>query len=132
MKYNTKKIIQKYHRYLVATLGYFLAGVLVPTIWSYFASPFGYLAGFIAAIIAIFPLWYIVHYKGMVKLNCGDIVVDMGLGISTAVFIRDAIDCGWNGVAKSFMTMFLVTIGAILAGFSVHYLQELRRRKNDN
>lgn len=56
----------------------------------------------------------------------------MGLGISTAVFIRDAIDCGWNGVAKSFMTMFLVTIGAILAGFSVHYLQELRRRKNDN
>ena len=114
MKYNTKKIIQKYHRYLVATLGYFLAGVLVPTIWSYFASPFGYLAGFIAAIIAIFPLWYIVHYKGMVKLNCGDIGVDMGLGISTAVFIRDAIDCGWNGVAKSFMTMFLVTIGDLV------------------
>ncbi|WP_438272906.1 Lin0368 family putative glycerol transporter subunit [Streptococcus huangxiaojuni] len=90
-----------------------------------------YLAGFVAAIIAIGPLWYLVHYKGMVQLKTGDIGVDMGFGIATAVFIRDALDYGWTGILKSFPTLLLVVIGAALGGFGAYCVERLLSKKRE-
>lgn len=113
--------------YIRTFLAYCLAGFLVPYLWSY-VSILGIYAGFAAAILIIGPVWYIVHYKGLIYQDSEAATVDMGAGIAIAVFTRDVLS---NGVISSFSylpTIILLSIGAVFAAVVSHYFE--RRQGN--
>lgn len=118
-------------RFLRATLGYFLAGFAVPGFWPYLASPFGYLAGFVAALCLIGPVWYLVHYRGLVYQEAEAIAVDMGGGIAAAVFTRDSLYHGFSEMLAGLPTLFLMLLGACLGGFLALFLERRRKERSE-
>lgn len=63
---------------LQTLFAYFLAGFLVPTVWHYLAAPFGYFAGFIATVVVIAPVWYLVYYQGLIEQDEQAPVLNIG------------------------------------------------------
>ena len=119
-------------RILRASLGFFLAGFLIPTVWSFLASHFGLFAGFIAAIVVIGPVWYINHYRALIHLNTGDIGVDMGAGVAVSVFVRDSITHGIFGSFAALPTSFFLILGAVFAGYLAMRIEKWLDKKGDN
>lgn len=109
-------------------LAYFLAGSLVPTIWHYAAAPFGYFAGCVAAILVIAPVWYLLHYKGLVNQDKKAATLDMGAAIGLAILTKDLIHKGFSSVFGSLPTLFWLSLGAILGGYAAHFLAKRRRK----
>lgn len=108
-------------------LAYFFAAMVVTIIWREFASPFGKYAGFIAAIIAIGPVWYICHYKGFIPQSEDEIAIDMGGAIGTAAFVSSAISNEWYETIRALPTLVCLLIGAGLAGLVYEKMERGKR-----
>lgn len=113
--------------YIRTFLAYGLAGFLVPYLWSY-VSGLGIYAGFGAGLFIIAPVWYVVHYKGLIYQDSEAATVDMGAGIAIAVFTRDVLSKGVINSFSSLPTIMLLSIGAVFAAFVSHYFE--RRKVN--
>ena len=111
--------------YIRTLLAYCLAGFLVPYLWSYI-SGLGIYAGFGAGLLIIAPIWYIVHYKGLIYQDNEAATVDMGASIAIAVFTKDVLSEGVTNCFSSLPTIILLSIGAVLAALVSHYFE---RRK---
>ncbi|WP_394714037.1 Lin0368 family putative glycerol transporter subunit [Streptococcus parauberis] len=96
-------------------LAYSFAAIWVTQIWRLFAAPVAPYAGFVVAIIAITPAWYICHYRGFIAQSQEEIAIDMG-GIGSAVFVSNSLKYGLGVSLKSFPTLLCLVIGACLAG----------------
>jgi len=113
--------------YIRTLLAYCLAGFLVPYLWSY-VSILGIYAGFAAAILIIGPVWYIVHYNGLIHQDSEAATVDMGASIAIAVFTSDVLSKGVINSFSSLPTIILLSIGAVFAALVSHYFE--RRKGN--
>lgn len=105
-------------KFLRSTLGFFLAGLMVMSIWDAFFIPYGVFGGFLAALIIIFPMWYLNHYIGLIYEAPGAGYIDMGLGIGMSGLFRDffmnGADLGL--LAETLPTLLFVIVGAIIGG----------------
>ncbi|HEM3165774.1 hypothetical protein K6969_00530 [Streptococcus suis] len=106
-------------RSIRSLFAYGLAGFLVPYLWSRIAQPFGNWAGFIAGMLIIFPLWYLVHYRGLAVQEEDMASIDMGMAIGIAVFVKTSLSTGLGLMISSLPTLIIMGLGASLAGLVV-------------
>lgn len=106
-------------RLIRSLFAYTMAGFLVPYLWPLVAQPFGIWAGFMAGMVVIFPIWYIVHYRKLVIQDDRAATIDMGLAIGIAVFVKTSLLSGVEAILSSFPTLLIMSIGAVASGVLV-------------
>ncbi|MET3557352.1 hypothetical protein ABID29_000461 [Streptococcus rupicaprae] len=116
-------------RFIRALFAYGLAGFLVPLIWQLFASQFGYFTGYVAGATVIGPVWYLIHYRGLIPRYGKGASIDMGLAIASAVLTREIFKKGLNILPQSGPTLVLLIFGAVLAGLMAWLLESGLGRK---
>lgn len=109
------------YRFLTFTqkvIVYMIAGMIVMTGWDGMVGNLGLIGGVLAALLIIFPMWAMNHYKN-VSLQADDSAfVDIGLAIGITGIARDAFMAADFGVVVDALpTILLVILGAATGGF---------------
>ncbi|MXQ48065.1 hypothetical protein GRB29_01345 [Streptococcus pneumoniae] len=106
-----------------AILAYAFAATAIGILWPTFAAPFGAWAGVVAGAVVIGPVWYLVHYRGLIPQGSERKAVDMGGAIGTSVLVKTALSSDSQALFQALPTLLLVLIGAALAGCLMAYLE---------
>lgn len=104
-------------RLIRATIGGFIAAVVINGSWRVFTERLGPLGGIVAAIILVGTMWFLNHYIGLIpnEKNCA--FIDMGIAVGIACIVRDIINLrSSEEILSSIPTLALVIIGGIIGG----------------
>lgn len=118
-------------KFFRAIIGYFIAGLLVMSIWNGLVDSYGIAGGYMAAIIIIGPMYYLNHYIGLIDIPEDHAFVDMAFGIGVAGIFRDIFMNGFEAFTSTIPTLSLVIIGAIIGGIAAGFIEENMEKEQD-
>ena len=94
--------------------GSMTAGILVFAVWGGLAEQYGWMGGWIAAMVTISLGWAVNHYAGVHVNEAGNAWIDMALGIAVAGMAMGVFQ-GKN-LAAAFPTIIFLGLGGALGG----------------
>jgi len=121
-------------KFLRGVIGYGLAGLFVALVWGDFVKDYGIAGGVAACVLIISPLWYINHYLQLVKFDDDSAFIDMGLGVATCAFLKQAfIEKSSESIVNGIPTLVCVIIGSVAGGLVAAKIEKdfLKGKKED-
>ncbi len=114
--------------FIHSLLGFTIATVVINSGWGIFTDLLGLKGGWISALLLTGSMWYINHYKGLIKNKQEAAFIDMGLAIGMSLIVRDIIKNGFQGFENSVPTLLCVCVGGIIGGIVGGNFENLKRR----
>lgn len=106
-------------RAIISIIGYSLAPIFVFTVWGEFVEVWGVIGGWFAGLAVIGPMWFLLHYNGLVEQESDAAFVDLGLAVGVGGIFQGVFSgLGMAGLIGAMPTIIVVVLGAIAGGFA--------------
>lgn len=95
-------------------IGSFIVGLAIMGAWSALAGNHGVIGGWLAALVIVFPTWYMNHYCGLIAQDGA--WVDQGLALGAAGFVKGIVLDGFGAGFEAIPLLLIVIAGGALGG----------------
>lgn len=99
-------------------LAYACAPIYVFTVWGEFVNVWGVIGGWLAGLAIIGPLWFVMHYSGVIPQKDSSSFVDIGLAIGIGGIFQGVFGgLGIEGLIDALPTILTLSFGAVVGGY---------------
>ncbi len=105
-------------------IGSFIVGLVIMGAWSAFSSNHGVIGGWLAALVIVFPTWFMNHSCGLIAQDGA--WVDQGLALGAAGFVKGLVLDGAGAGIEAMPLLLVVIAGGAVGGILADKIDKLK------